>query len=566
MRKLLLISSCFFVAIAGAQDLCSINGALVYTGPGLQIQVNGNVNAESDAIVESNGNWNVSGDVHNAGEFNHSGTFSLSGNWINDGVFTANPASEVSLIGASQLIGGSASTTFGKLILLGTGDKRLAVHTFANTLFLNDRLLLTDSLVMTVQSDLPTAIQRTSGFVLSERNGMLVRQLNAGNDYLFPVGRLSDYRPVVVSGLQSSTNAGVRFANADASAEGLSRAQVDTTICRSNPEYYHLIRGTFPSGTTVQFTVDSAAAVEYPQLAQRSTPAIDSWQLTNSSPAVINAGTATLSSQLSASALHQAFLLVRTRPARPIITGDTAFCRLSSNTEFQIPYSPGLTNDWVIASGVQTAATDSSVFVSWDDASSGLISVTQTDQAGCSSFTGAFSVVLWPLPEAIMSITAPGFPYEDQPFTFVSNSIGAESYLWQIEGNGVYVDSSFVTTFTEPGTYPVVLTVRNSFGCIDTAQSEVQVYEGLQLPNAFSPNGDGINDELLFLNSGIQAYSLSIFDRWGVPVFETNASKLSWDGRMSNGEKAPAGTYFIVLKASSANTTYEKRGSITLFN
>ena len=120
-------------------------------------------------------------------------------------------------------------------------------------------------------------------------------------------------------------------------------------------------------------------------------------------------------------------------------------------------------------------------------------------------------------------------------------------------------------TFNEPGDYLVTLLATNSFGCTDTAQKKITIVEGLLFPNSFSPNDDGINDELSFTNSGLQNFSVVIFDRWGTIVFETTFSKLSWNGRDVGGKLLPAGTYFYLLNASSSKNKYEKRGAISLF-
>jgi gliding motility-associated-like protein len=130
----------------------------------------------------------------------------------------------------------------------------------------------------------------------------------------------------------------------------------------------------------------------------------------------------------------------------------------------------------------------------------------------------------------------------------------------------VSTDSLFNKSFSAPGNYLVNLIVTNEFGCNDTAQQSIEVLEGIIFPNAFSPDGDGINDYLVFQNSGILQLGLDIFNRWGVKVFETEASKVNWDGRTSAGELVSPGTYFYVLKAKSALNTYEKRGSVTVFH
>jgi gliding motility-associated-like protein len=76
---------------------------------------------------------------------------------------------------------------------------------------------------------------------------------------------------------------------------------------------------------------------------------------------------------------------------------------------------------------------------------------------------------------------------------------------------------------------------------------------GLIIPEAFSPNGDGVNDNLVIL--GLEDYpsnKLSIFNRYGHKVFEANNYQNDWDGTSESGLTIgsgvlPKGTYFYIL-------------------
>jgi hypothetical protein len=60
-------------------------------------------------------------------------------------------------------------------------------------------------------------------------------------------------------------------------------------------------------------------------------------------------------------------------------------------------------------------------------------------------------------------------------------------------------------------------------------------------------------------------YSLQIFDRWGNQVFESNKPGYYWNGRTPNGTLVPAGTYFVLLRASGTTKIFEKRTSVSVF-
>lgn len=84
------------------------------------------------------------------------------------------------------------------------------------------------------------------------------------------------------------------------------------------------------------------------------------------------------------------------------------------------------------------------------------------------------------------------------------------------------------------------------------------------ISNIFTPNNDGINDEFKVSYNGAPAsdFNLSIFNRWGIPVFTSNNPNVKWDGHTTSGIKVSAGTYFYVL--INAGTTY--KGYIALFD
>jgi len=70
----------------------------------------------------------------------------------------------------------------------------------------------------------------------------------------------------------------------------------------------------------------------------------------------------------------------------------------------------------------------------------------------------------------------------------------------------------------------------------------------LYIPNAFSPNSDGENDEFkAFVNCSLTDYEIQVFDRWGNVVFQSENPDLGWDG-MVNGERAKQGVYIYLIR------------------
>jgi gliding motility-associated-like protein len=86
----------------------------------------------------------------------------------------------------------------------------------------------------------------------------------------------------------------------------------------------------------------------------------------------------------------------------------------------------------------------------------------------------------------------------------------------------------------------------------------------LDIPNAFTPNGDGINDKVFVRGFGISKLTWRIYNRWGELVFETNDRTQGWDGTFK-GARQPKEVYHYTLSVQySDNTRHEKKGDITL--
>ncbi|XZF16209.1 gliding motility-associated C-terminal domain-containing protein [Chitinophagaceae bacterium MMS25-I14] len=111
------------------------------------------------------------------------------------------------------------------------------------------------------------------------------------------------------------------------------------------------------------------------------------------------------------------------------------------------------------------------------------------------------------------------------------------------------------------------LTVADSYGCAasDSVYLSATPCCDVALPNAFTPNGDGKNDQFRVITIGHHAIAdFRIVNRWGQTVFETLDEAHGWDGTFG-GAQAEAGTYFYYLKYKCINGQYyEKHGDILL--
>jgi gliding motility-associated-like protein len=134
--------------------------------------------------------------------------------------------------------------------------------------------------------------------------------------------------------------------------------------------------------------------------------------------------------------------------------------------------------------------------------------------------------------------------------------------LWSpaIGINNPKIESPVVSP-TENTVY--TLMVESTQGC-GTASDDVvvKVFAELKIPNAFSPNGDGINDTWRIEALAVYPKSVvRIFDRYGLQVYSSTGYNTPWDGR-KNGKPVPVGIYYYLI--DTKNGVDEFKGSVTV--
>lgn len=121
-------------------------------------------------------------------------------------------------------------------------------------------------------------------------------------------------------------------------------------------------------------------------------------------------------------------------------------------------------------------------------------------------------------------------------------------------------------SYNETKLYNACLVAFNNEGCADTTCLPLQarVIPLLDVANAFTPNGDGVNDKVFVRGFGILKMNWKIYNRWGAMVFETADRLKGWDG-FYKGQVQPKEVYHYVLDVEfSDGTKYQKKGDITL--
>jgi gliding motility-associated-like protein len=212
----------------------------------------------------------------------------------------------------------------------------------------------------------------------------------------------------------------------------------------------------------------------------------------------------------------------------------------------------------------------------WDDSSlnggnvsnlaGGAYSVEVVDDNGCSvnesysiQLVGEIPVVINPDPAVIE------FGDEIQLESNVgSNNI--DSYTWS-PSSGLSCDDCPDPIASPAITTTYYLTVTSDDGCVGTDSTTVIVNlpcEGAFLPSMFSPNNDGINDDLCVLSNCVKSLNLEIFNRWGELVFHSTDQGDCWDGTFKS-KAVNSGVFVYKLNVVLTNLeVVEETGTITV--
>lgn len=153
---------------------------------------------------------------------------------------------------------------------------------------------------------------------------------------------------------------------------------------------------------------------------------------------------------------------------------------------------------------------------------------------------------------------------------------GPNTYYWTVI-NGVIISgqgSNFVTIDWNGipyGQYLLTVSIVSTGGCgNDTSYLMVDIdecsFDGIYVPNSFTPNNDGINDIFQPVGQSIVELELFIFNRWGEQIYESYVGN-PWDGRFK-GEMCQQDVYVWVIYYRFKGETFmhESYGHVTLFN
>ncbi|MCB0793010.1 MAG: gliding motility-associated C-terminal domain-containing protein [Flavobacteriales bacterium] len=257
----------------------------------------------------------------------------------------------------------------------------------------------------------------------------------------------------------------------------------------------------------------------------------------------------------------------------PVVVTPTTGC-----APLNVQFTPSPTADvaqllWDLGDG-----TSSTSLVAFDHAyatpGSFPVQVEVVDLYGCSTIMTIGAPIHVYGGPSVMVHASPMVVSTASPIVQITGYAGfGDSLTWTVDGLPLGSQPTFAYTFDPPtvGYHDVCLTAADAHGCSSEMCIQVLVDDELSVfvPNAFTPDDDGINDVFAPTLLGVDAseYDLSIFDRWGEMVFRTDDPHASWNGGHSNASgPLPEGVYVWRIhvrdRFSSLRRTYT--GHVTL--
>jgi gliding motility-associated-like protein len=140
--------------------------------------------------------------------------------------------------------------------------------------------------------------------------------------------------------------------------------------------------------------------------------------------------------------------------------------------------------------------------------------------------------------------------------------IGTGTYSWTPESGLSCTDCPDPTAMPDSTTTYQLLIVSSN-GCTDSASVTITVTPPdctVDLPNAFTPNGDSSNDSFSLVGKNVELVSITIYSRWGQAVYNGTQP---WDGRV-DGQDAPSDVYMYSADISVCGESKRQLGQVTL--
>jgi len=148
---------------------------------------------------------------------------------------------------------------------------------------------------------------------------------------------------------------------------------------------------------------------------------------------------------------------------------------------------------------------------------------------------------------------------------FVFDGLPGYEYVWSTGET-----TPTITVSPEVGIHTFSVTVTDQNGCTGVDEFVLDVKpilcneEGIYIPNAFSPNGDGQNDVFMVRSNCLMSIDFTVYNRWGEPIFHTTDPNEGWNGTYKSRPVQPDAFAYCLIAVCATGETYETRGNVSL--
>jgi gliding motility-associated-like protein len=227
----------------------------------------------------------------------------------------------------------------------------------------------------------------------------------------------------------------------------------------------------------------------------------------------------------------------------------------------------GSTYDWNFGDG--SSSVEISPAHTYSSTGQYIVNVIVISPNGCKASADA-SVVITIYPTAVAGFTAnPERATIINPvISFTDNSTETTQWRWDFGDGGTSNSENPSHTYNAVGGYKVELFTNNSYGCADSIADSVFIMPDFRIfiPNAFTPDGDDLNDYFTAKGIGIEQFNMMIFDRWGNLIYTTEDINRGWNGTVNGGNKiAQEDTYVYKIQITDIfKEQHSYIGAVTL--
>lgn len=150
-----------------------------------------------------------------------------------------------------------------------------------------------------------------------------------------------------------------------------------------------------------------------------------------------------------------------------------------------------------------------------------------------------------------------------------SKNVDSLTYIWNFGNDELSNLKNPQYSYSSIGIYEVEMIGFTQYGCSDTTFKYIEIKPEVKfyIPEAFTPDGDGINEFFIPVGTNIvnRSYEMKIFDRWGEVVFETTDLYEGWDGKVKGNDYGKPGVYAYYIEFKDIHDIrYEREGTVMM--